>query len=44
MDQGISSFGSKDEEIQYWKDLAEQFQSGFVINLLHMYSHLLLHK
>ncbi|PNF28726.1 hypothetical protein B7P43_G07775 [Cryptotermes secundus] len=28
MDQGISSFSSKDEEIQYWKDLAVQFQSG----------------
>jgi hypothetical protein len=31
MDQGISSFSSKDEEIQYWKDLAVQFQSGLVI-------------
>jgi hypothetical protein len=30
MDQSVLSFGSKEEEIQYWKDLAVQFQSGFV--------------
>lgn len=28
MDEGIPSFASKDEEIQYWKDLAVQFQTG----------------
>ena len=33
MDEGIPSFASKDEEIQYWKDLAVQFQTGLVIYL-----------
>jgi hypothetical protein len=28
MDQDIPSFSSKDEEIQYWKDLAAQFHQG----------------
>ncbi|GFG29998.1 hypothetical protein Cfor_00590 [Coptotermes formosanus] len=28
MDEGSPSFASKDEEIQYWKDLAVQFQTG----------------
>jgi hypothetical protein len=28
MDEGIPSFNSKDEEIQYWKDLAVKFQTG----------------
>jgi hypothetical protein len=31
MDEGIPSFNSKDEEIQYWKDLAVQFQTGLVV-------------
>jgi hypothetical protein len=31
MDEGIPSFDSKDEEIQYWKDLALQFQAGLVV-------------
>lgn len=33
MDEGSPSFASKDEEIQYWKDLAVQFQTGLVIYL-----------
>jgi len=31
MDEGIPSFNSKDEEIQYWKDLAVKFQTGLVV-------------
>jgi hypothetical protein len=40
MDHSVLSFSSKEEEIQYWKDLAMQLQSGFAINLLHMFSSL----